>query len=63
MDTKELRAWVYARLREPSTYRGLTLLGGAIGLTWDASQWEDIGQLMLLVLALIEICKTDKKGI
>jgi hypothetical protein len=48
------------KLKEPSTYRGLAIIGGALGVTLDPSAWETIGMLVASIIGLIEIFRKEK---
>jgi hypothetical protein len=48
------------KLKEPSTYRGLAILAGAVGVSLEPSAWEAIGALVASVIGLIEIFRKEK---
>jgi uncharacterized membrane-anchored protein len=48
------------RLKEPSTYRGLAIIGGAVGVSLEPSAWETIGTLVASIIGLIEIFRKEK---
>jgi hypothetical protein len=52
--------YILARLKEPSTYRGLAILGGLIGITFDPDQWAAISAAVAGVIGLVEVFRREK---
>lgn len=52
--------WLLARLREPSTWRGLIWLLAALGVTVRPELWESIAALGMAVAGLLGILLTEK---
>lgn len=50
--------WIIARLREPSTFAGLSGLALAIGLSQD--QWSAIGAAVAGIAGLVAVFVTEK---
>lgn len=50
------------RLKEPSTYRGLSLLLGLIGVTVSPEQATAIGTGVAAILSIIEIVRKEKSA-
>ena len=53
--------WLKDRLKEPSTYQGVTAIAGAIGVTVQPDMYEAIAALMLAVIGLIQTIKKEPK--
>jgi hypothetical protein len=52
--------YIFARLKEPSTYRGLAILGGIVGVSIDPSQWNAIAAAAAGVIGLVEVFRREK---
>ncbi len=52
--------WIKDRLKEPSTFQGLTALAGAIGYTLNPEAVDAIVALVVAVLGAIQVLKTEK---
>ena len=52
--------WIKDRLKEPSTYQGVTVLTSAIGLTLSPELWESIVTLAGAVIGLIQVIKKEQ---
>lgn len=52
--------WLKARLKEPSTYQGVTAIAGAIGVTVQPDLYESIAALMLAIIGVIQTIKKEK---
>jgi hypothetical protein len=50
-----------SHLKQPSTFRGLAVLGGLAGLTLSPQHWEAIGSAVAAVIALVEIFRNEEK--
>ena len=46
--------WLKSRLKEPSTYQGVTAIAGAIGVTVQPDLYESIAALMLAIIGVIQ---------
>lgn len=49
------------RLKQPSTFRGLAVLGGLAGLSLSPQHWEAIGSAVAALIGLIEIFRDERK--
>ena len=54
-------AWIVARLKEPSTWRGLTVLAGLVGFTLSPEQWQAISTAVLALLGAVEVFRPEVK--
>jgi hypothetical protein len=52
--------WLKSRLKEPSTYQGVTAIAGAIGVTVQPDLYESIAALMLAIIGVIQTIKKEK---
>lgn len=52
---------ILARLKEPSTFRGLAILAGLAGVTIDPAQVNAIAAAVAAVLGLIEVFRKEAK--
>lgn len=52
--------WLKARLKEPSTYQGVTAIAGAIGVSVQPEMYESIAALMLAIIGVIQTIKKEK---
>lgn len=57
---KNMLQWIKDRLREASTYQGATGLAGAIGYTLNPEMIELIGSVVIGIISLIQMVKTEK---
>jgi len=53
--------WLRSRLKEPSTYQGLTTVLAAAGYTINPEAWEAIVALAAGVIGFIQMIKEEKK--
>ena len=53
--------WLKSRLKEPSTYQGVTAIAGAIGVTVQPDMYESIAALMLAIIGVIQTIKKEKE--
>lgn len=53
--------WLIERLREPSTWRGITTLLGVIGVTLSPEQWAAISAAVIGLLGVIEVFRKEVK--
>jgi hypothetical protein len=51
---------IYARLKQPSTYRGLAILMGVVGVTLEPSKWDAIGAAVAALVGLVEVFRNEK---
>ena len=52
---------ILARLKEPSTFRGLAILAGLFGYAIDPAQVNAIAAAVAAVIALIEVFRKETK--
>ena len=52
--------WLKSRLKEPSTYQGVTAIAGAIGVTVQPDMYESIAALMVAIIGVIQTIKKEK---
>ena len=52
---------ILSHLKQPSTFRGLAVLGGLAGLSLSPQHWEAIGSAVAAIIAAIEIFRNEKK--
>ena len=52
---------ILTRLKQPSTYRGLAVLGGLAGLSLSPQHWESIGSAVAAIIGLIEVFRNERK--
>jgi len=52
---------ILSHLKQPSTFRGLAVLGGLAGLSLSPQHWEAIGSAVAAAIALVEIFRNEKK--
>lgn len=50
-----------SHLKQPSTFRGLAVLGGLAGLSLSPAHWEAIGSAVAAIIAAIEIFRNERK--
>jgi hypothetical protein len=50
-----------SHLKQPSTFRGLAVLGGLAGLSLSPQHWEAIGSAVAAAIALVEIFRNETK--
>ena len=53
--------YILARLKEPSTYKGLLALGAAFGLQVDAQQSAAVVSALLALIGVWEVFRREKK--
>tara|TARA_R100000278_G_C5437272_1_gene152381 strand:- start:59 stop:448 length:390 start_codon:yes stop_codon:yes gene_type:complete len=53
--------WLKARLKEPSTYQGVTAIAGAIGVSIQPDLYESIAALMVAIIGVIQTIKKEKE--
>ena len=49
-----------AKLKEPSTIRGIAIIGAVAGLSLEPSKWDAIGSALAAIIGLIEIFRKEK---
>ena len=52
--------WLKSRLKEPSTYQGVTAIAGAIGVSVQPEMYESIAALMVAIIGVIQTIKKEK---
>jgi hypothetical protein len=60
MRAREMKA-ILARLKEPSTFRGLAVLGGLVGLSLSPLHWDAIAAAVAAAIGLIEVFRKEVK--
>jgi len=53
--------WLKNRLKEPSTYQGVTTVAAAAGFTVNPEAWEAIVALAAAIIGFIQMIKEEKK--
>jgi len=53
--------WLKSRLKEPSTYQGVTAIAGAIGVSIQPDLYESIAALMVAIIGVIQTIKKEKQ--
>jgi hypothetical protein len=51
---------LFAKLKEPSTIRGVAIIGAVAGLSLEPAKWDAIGAAVAAVIGLIEIFRKEK---
>jgi hypothetical protein len=49
-----------SKLKEPSTIRGIAIIGAVAGLSLEPAKWDAIGAAVAAILGLIEIFRKEK---
>ena len=49
-----------AKLKEPSTIRGIAIIGAVAGLSLEPAKWDAIGSALAAIIGLIEIFRKEK---
>jgi hypothetical protein len=49
-----------AKLKEPSTIRGVAIIGAVAGLSLEPAKWDAIGSALAAIIGLIEIFRKEK---
>lgn len=57
---KNMLQWIKERLKEPSTYQGATGFAGAVGYALNPEMVELIGTIVVGIISLIQMAKTEK---
>lgn len=52
--------YLLARLKEPSSYRGLAILAGLVGVSLEPGQWNAIAAAVAGAIGLIEVFRKEK---
>ena len=52
---------ILSRLKEPSTFRGLAILAGLVGVTIDPAQVNAIAAAVAGIIGLIEVFRKESK--
>jgi len=53
--------WIWKMLKQPSTYRGASLILGAIGVSISPELADKIGLLVIAALGVIETVRDERK--
>jgi hypothetical protein len=48
------------KLKEPSTIRGIAIIGSVVGISLDPSKWDAIGSTLAAIIGLIEVFRKEK---
>jgi hypothetical protein len=56
---KTKREWLLARLREPSTWRGIALMAGVLGLNLNPELLPQIGSAVAAFIAVLDIARKE----
>ena len=51
---------LFAKLKEPSTIRGVAIIGAVAGLSLEPAKWDAIGAALASIIGLIEIFRKEK---
>jgi hypothetical protein len=54
--------YIFDRLKEPSTYLGLAILGGLVGVSLEPDQWTAIAAAVAGVIGLLEVFRREKSA-
>jgi hypothetical protein len=49
-----------SKLKEPSTIRGVAIIGSVVGISLDPSKWDAIGSTLAAIIGLIEVFRKEK---
>jgi hypothetical protein len=53
--------FILARLKEPSTWRGITAFAGVVGISLSPEYWDAIASATIGIIALIEVIRRESK--
>ena len=51
---------LFAKLKEPSTIRGIAIIGAVAGLSLEPAKRDAIGSALAAIIGLIEIFRKEK---
>ena len=51
---------LFSKLKEPSTIRGIAIIGAVAGLSLEPAKWDAIGATLAAIIGLIEIFRKEK---
>jgi len=51
---------LFSKLKEPSTIRGVAIIGAVAGLSLEPAKWDAIGSALAAIIGLIEIFRKEK---
>jgi len=51
---------LFSKLKEPSTIRGVAIIGSLVGVSLDPSKWDAMGAALASIIGLIEIFRKEK---
>lgn len=49
-----------SKLKEPSTFRGLAILAGVLGVSLEPSKWDAIGAAVAAIIGVIEVFRKEQ---
>jgi len=58
---KTMLKWLKARFKEPTTYKGVTALAGAIGWYISPEMWEAVAAMVISLIGLIQVIENEGK--
>jgi hypothetical protein len=57
---KKTMKTLFSKLKEPSTIRGIAIIGAVAGLSLEPAKWDAIGSALAAIIGLIEIFRKEK---
>jgi hypothetical protein len=60
VENKKTMKALFSKLKEPSTIRGVAIIGSLVGVSLDPSKWDAIGSALAAIIGLIEIFRKEK---
>jgi len=58
--SKKTMKALFSKLKEPSTIRGIAIIGAVAGLSLEPEKWDAIGSALAAIIGLIEIFRKEK---
>ena len=58
--SKKTMKTLFSKLKEPSTIRGIAIIGAVAGLSLEPAKWDAIGSALAAIIGLIEIFRKEK---
>jgi hypothetical protein len=59
-EIKKTMKTLFSKLKEPSTIRGIAIIGAVAGLSLEPAKWDAIGSALAAIIGLIEIFRKEK---
>lgn len=53
--------WIITRLKEPSTYAGLTTIGALLGLHWTPDQYQALFAAIIAAINAWQVIRAESK--